>query len=298
MGLSGVCIFFFVSGFAITYASINESPKQFLIRRLLRIFPLYILFSLLEFCLNLNQNLKESELLLLVRQLVFNFVMIGDFVNVQPNLSGVAWTLRLEMLFYGIVYVSMQLEKRFHKNVEIRVSILVTASVVFGFISKLPSSPELGNQYYVSIFFSIFIIGMVFAMLRHETLSMSKTLVLTAIALGVHIFVVLKCKQIFLDLGNYITVTILIIIFTYLIKINAYLEYKVIRFAQVTYSFYLLHTFFLTFVITQIYKLALPQGDLGIFFVSLFSTYVVFKICFFIFDNIENPLIQYSKSIN
>jgi peptidoglycan/LPS O-acetylase OafA/YrhL len=89
-GLTGVCIFFFVSGYAITLASLKESSKTFAVRRFFRIYPLYVFVSLLELVIIYITQKENVNLLQLVKHAILNVLMVGDFMSVTPNISGVA----------------------------------------------------------------------------------------------------------------------------------------------------------------------------------------------------------------
>lgn len=97
----GVVIFFLISGYVITKVLLNESPKEFLIKRFFRIYPLYWFAVLLQHFLS-NEAVSFSKL-------IAQMLLVGDFFATPYALGGVEWTLRIEILFY----LQMSLLKRF-----------------------------------------------------------------------------------------------------------------------------------------------------------------------------------------
>jgi peptidoglycan/LPS O-acetylase OafA/YrhL len=107
LGQFGVILFFLCSGFIIIYTLQNVSTlKEFAIRRLFRIYPLYF-FSFMIALLFLPQNIS-------LKSIVFNLIIMGHFIH-NPFL-GLYWTLSYEVIFYIIVSVLWRLDilKRFN----------------------------------------------------------------------------------------------------------------------------------------------------------------------------------------
>lgn len=101
-GAFGVMVFFLVSGFIITQVVMNESTAVFAIKRVFRIYPLYIFACLLEWGLTqgppLDWHLRLAQ-----------WLLIGDLVGAPYTLGFVEWTLRVELLFYVFMAVVARL---------------------------------------------------------------------------------------------------------------------------------------------------------------------------------------------
>lgn len=94
-GGAGVVVFFLVSGYVITRVLLSEDAVTFAIRRAFRIYPLYVLAVVIEGVLHpvpWQRMLLQSTLL-------------GDWLHTPLALAGVEWTLRIEILFYGLMAV-------------------------------------------------------------------------------------------------------------------------------------------------------------------------------------------------
>lgn len=135
----GVPIFFCISGFIMTHIA-HEAPDNFLVRRLVRIVPIYWIATLLMFFLEqqgllnlpytggvwLNFILHEPRSLAtwiashsgsadafsqLLKSLFF-IPYVGPSGSMQPVLA-VGWTLNLEMYFYALFWVFIQVNRRY-----------------------------------------------------------------------------------------------------------------------------------------------------------------------------------------
>lgn len=100
-GGAGVVVFFLVSGYIITHVLQSENAVEFIIKRIFRIYPLYIFAVIVEISLSAPFYIQYPEAIPIhLPQWVAQILLIGDFFNATWALGGVEWTLRLEILFY------------------------------------------------------------------------------------------------------------------------------------------------------------------------------------------------------
>jgi exopolysaccharide production protein ExoZ len=99
-GYAGVDVFFVLSGFIITYSIFKDSKpvmiKKFLIKRFIRIAPVYWLLTLLIYPLYLfvpSLNGYQSDPVVLLKSFLF-------FPQEQNPVLAIGWTLNHEMKFY------------------------------------------------------------------------------------------------------------------------------------------------------------------------------------------------------
>jgi len=107
IGHATVSVFFFLSGHLIykmykkKYSNKNNPIINFYLSRILRIFPIFILITVLFFLLNYFLNLdhiSEEKIGWLP-----NYIIIGfNFFNVKHAIIGTAWSLEIELIFYII----------------------------------------------------------------------------------------------------------------------------------------------------------------------------------------------------
>jgi len=94
-GLVGVVVFFLTSGYIITHVLQSETAGQFAIKRIFRIYPLYVFAVLAE---GIAAGTWPPASTLLPRLL-----LLGDFFKTPYALEGVEWTLRIEIVFYAFM---------------------------------------------------------------------------------------------------------------------------------------------------------------------------------------------------
>lgn len=102
IGKIGVLLFFLISGFVIPMSLLRPRKKPlltFAISRFFRLYPVYWL-SIILFCVVLSVLPMEGKTWSW-SQLAVNFTMFQKFVGVA-DINGVAWTLQIELIFYGM----------------------------------------------------------------------------------------------------------------------------------------------------------------------------------------------------
>ena len=95
-GSVGVTVFFLVSGYIITHILHEQNPLEFVVKRVFRIYPLYIATVLITYLV----AWEKPSFSVLIPQLL----LIGDVFHTPYALNGIEWTLRVEMMFYGIIF--------------------------------------------------------------------------------------------------------------------------------------------------------------------------------------------------
>lgn len=98
-GTFGVELFFVISGFVILPSVLRYSPREFALRRILRIYPLFFVFTLLFVLLNAATNLYPN--LNTLKAVVAGFLFVNLFSGTE-QLTPNAWSLSFEILFYTL----------------------------------------------------------------------------------------------------------------------------------------------------------------------------------------------------
>lgn len=80
----------------------SEKTTEFLIKRFFRIYPLFIFAVICEAIVN---KLVDGTPLPPTWQWIPHFLLLGDFVGIPTSLSGVEWTLRIEVAFYVLMAI-------------------------------------------------------------------------------------------------------------------------------------------------------------------------------------------------
>lgn len=151
-GAMGVVIFFLVSGYIITYVLQNERPLEFYLKRIFRIYPLYIFAVFCEIALQLYNGIPTPPLTVIIPRLL----LIGDFFDTPLALGEVEWTLRVEILFYLFMGVLRGINITNKGNVLIGIFV-ITTFVLFE-MPPFPLSINFHNAY-LTIYIPFLFIG-------------------------------------------------------------------------------------------------------------------------------------------
>lgn len=116
-GAYGVDIFFVVSGFIMFYTTFDMGvrPSTFLVKRLIRIFPLYFILSTVMFSLvvlnPVSFNKESADVSAYLESVLFIPHWNPRLHNLEP-IVGPGWTLNYEMFFYLLFAASLFLRYR------------------------------------------------------------------------------------------------------------------------------------------------------------------------------------------
>jgi exopolysaccharide production protein ExoZ len=147
---NGVDLFFVISGFIMYVTSRRATPVDFLIRRVIRIVPLYWLMTLL---LILLHALKPAVFRSVIVRADFVLKSLF-FVPYSPTGAGgimepvlvAGWTLNFEMFFYGIFALALFAPLRWRlPAMGLLFVALITAAFGFGALKMTPSLDFLAN---------------------------------------------------------------------------------------------------------------------------------------------------------
>ncbi len=109
LGLTGVDLFFIISGFVI-FMTISKvsTTREFLVGRAARLYPAYwfcVTFTFFLICFTKNIYHNEPGITTdLLWQYLINLTMIQQLLGVE-HLDGPYWTLTIELLFYAFVAI-------------------------------------------------------------------------------------------------------------------------------------------------------------------------------------------------
>lgn len=111
-GSYGVGIFFLISGFVIPFSLSRETAKTFLIRRFMRIFPLYSIGLTITLISVYVSGLYFSRLFPYIFTDLFVHYIIGfRDLFLSKNIDGIIWTLEIEFKFYILCVLFIKLFK-------------------------------------------------------------------------------------------------------------------------------------------------------------------------------------------
>ncbi|WP_400190226.1 acyltransferase family protein [Hymenobacter sp. B81] len=180
-GYLGVEFFFMISGFVISLSAAGRSARQFLISRIVRLYPAFWLGCTLTFLVTyfVASTFKQPTL----GQFLVNLTMLQDFVGVR-SIDGVYWTLTYELKFYFLIFLLLVIN-RFQWLEPLCVAWLVySAMIYFGLKIKYVGVllfPDYGVYFVAGVLF--FLVRQRGPSLRHGLLLLLTYALSLAIAL-------------------------------------------------------------------------------------------------------------------
>lgn len=264
-GAIGVDLFFLISGFIISLSigRYLDNPNKFIINRLFRIYPLWLVLSLITFALFMLFSPFDRETY--INQLILSPLFLGKYSPLYSEpiiFSG--WSLRYEVFFYILVFIGIKL---FSKNKNLKQILVITLGLL-GLIGLFLDFSNAHIDFFFSSFFLLFSFGMLIEMnFKKLTLFFSNKLlvkILLVVSAFLMLFVMLffdkgyefigNAKE-FINLGNNIFVRrfyiwgIPSILFFLFFILNNFKENKILYFlGSISYSLYLIHSLFKPFV--------------------------------------------------
>jgi peptidoglycan/LPS O-acetylase OafA/YrhL len=193
-GWMGVCLFFLVSGFVITHVAYREKPLEFMVRRVFRIYPPLIVAILVAVVILRLQNGLEFT----PGQVLLSFTLLNYFQSPQVVTLGVAWSLVVELLFYGLVVIQMRTLKSFPALAPALAASLVLLVIL--------TSKDFGGTYFLfaatAAYVPYLLIGQVIYLRASHRIGNRAALALAALCFGAIVFGILRIHTQFLPMDN------------------------------------------------------------------------------------------------
>jgi peptidoglycan/LPS O-acetylase OafA/YrhL len=308
-GAFGVDIFFVISGFIIAYV-VSKNTNQFLLKRVIRIVPLYILATIvMTITVLVFPNVIRSTTISLQGFVKSIFFIPGPENRGQPIL-GQGWTLNYEMFFYLVMYLCIVLVKN-----EKYLSIVCISALAFIFvILNLINSEIFILNYYQNSLFPEFIYGMllyhIYIHIKNKcklTINQNiKVVLLFFLALASYAFMVFNGVGIFpLPLNRNIVFGIpaLILVASLLFMENNIKDTKIIKFGiklgEASYVMYLIHYHVVIFMARIIFNRIFGQNS--IFLIELIKIIIAFIVTIIlsiiVYQFVDKPIQDLFKKI-
>jgi peptidoglycan/LPS O-acetylase OafA/YrhL len=171
VGAYGVDLFFVISGFVMVYASERYfgqpgGPKQFFLRRLVRIVPLYWVATtaMLAYLIVLRSgNIAGEDLSWSAIAGSYAFLPVPRPSGLNVPVLGVGWTLNIEMFFYAVFALAVLMPRQ---KAVLMASVLLIVTVAAG--QLLGSSPATSPSAAWNPILLEFIYGMLIGLVYRE----------------------------------------------------------------------------------------------------------------------------------
>ncbi|NRA12355.1 MAG: acyltransferase [Crocinitomicaceae bacterium] len=303
LGVTGVDLFFIISGFVI-FMSIEriKTPQDFLRRRFFRLFPVYwtiVTFTAILTYFNFAEMINVAPLT--TSRYLSNLTMFQKLLGVQ-SIDGPYWTLLVEMQFYIIIAIAL-LTKR------IKV-VLIICSLFLGFLlfNELVMQP-ISSEWFEWLFFKadlrmpiimripFFLAGILFYKLyKKEGNWMTMVGILACYITALLIFQSLGPAKSYISLPQYVfTTSIYFGVFILFLQnqLNFIVSPTTLFFGRISYSLYLIHQFLgINLIMPYLekhYEIPYIQGAIISIAVSTLLAFIVTKY-------VEEPSIRYYRS--
>jgi len=258
-GQFGVDIFFCISGFLVMYTTNKKgvSNKGFLLKKLLKILPLYYLLTLITYVLaSLKPELfytTEAVVINLIKSLIFiPYEVNGVIMPVLP----IGWFINQTIELYIIFYLAMKINFKYRGVIcAIIILILVGVGLVFD-ISFIPLK-FWTNSVLLEFIFGILVFYFYTWLTKKEQVAANHSLLINILGLGM--MSVLIGFMFWIDFHNFrinrvfsfgIPAFLLLVIFTCLFA-SLNLKNKLFKFfyfiGNISFSLYLTHYFVIKF---------------------------------------------------
>lgn len=233
-GGAGVIVFFMVSGYIITHVLQSENSLTFIVRRIFRIYPLFIAAVLMEAT---AWHYVAQAPFPSFAELLPKLLLLGDFFDVPYSLGGVEWTLRVEILFYLFMAVLKSCGLlRFTQWLPVA---FVAISGVLYLSGPFPDFAGWTNGYF-NMFFPYLLIGVIVYLAEKRLANVFVAIVAISVIVALTMAQVPKYNAV-LAHSHFLEIALAVFGFSWLLRSKISANAAIITLSEMTYAIYLTH---------------------------------------------------------
>lgn len=284
-GAAGVVVFFFTSGYIIAHVIQSETAGEFMVRRIFRIYPLYVIAVLSEL---LVTNTVTGDPVPPVAELIPRLLLLGDFFGTPFALGGVDWTLRVEIMFYLFMAVLKGVGAIDRPNT---LPWIISAASLCLFLAGPFPNWSVWTNGYLNMFGPFLFIGVLVYIFEKR---LANRYFCAAIILSCYFLSVTKTAQYKVTLSESHFALLALVLF-----VGAWFFRESIRgnavtrmLSEMTYSVYLLHLWSWSYLEILAVKFGLEGGS-----AKVFKIVVLFAICYGVTITVERGGIRLGKHV-
>jgi len=296
LGSYGVAIFFLLSSFLTVHTTENRYDK-FLLKRAIRIIPLYYIITLFTFIVALYKpnwfNTITATFPNLIKSLLF-IPYKNDNGSVRPILD-VGWSLVAEVWFYIIFFVAMKISHKYRAEITLAI-LLILYAYIYIYSIKPNMSNSVFNQYKLSVLslatgvFIYIVWKKYLCQLSFNVDNLTLKRSCTCIIYCIYVIFGMLYNLFIANGYNVLALIFPITIFTvFLTTNNIIIRFKPILFVgTISYSLYLSHEFIVKGVSRLIFEL--EEVRIDTIAVSVLCVFVAVAIATFIYNFLEKKI--------
>jgi peptidoglycan/LPS O-acetylase OafA/YrhL len=285
-GGAGVIVFFMISGYIILYVLQKELPLEFLIKRIFRIYPLLIFAIFIQVILSYvvyNTPINIHTTLL-------QMSLMGDFFNTPYALSGVEWTLRVEIMFYVFMFI-LSFTPLLHNKGYVLLLLFTALILSLKMIAPFPNENFIG---YFSTHIPFLFLGSVIYMYEKKNINLLALLLFIGITFYTYFKAIEEFSPQWLQ-TNFAITGFGIFIILWLIRENLQhiptsINLFINKLALLTFSVYLFHLFLWSYIELLLEHMGLDS--------SLFILIILFMWCRLMYLFIETPMNRLGQKLS
>jgi peptidoglycan/LPS O-acetylase OafA/YrhL len=240
-GYLGVDLFFMISGFVILMSAENKSLREFIVSRVVRLYPVYWFGCIFIFAFSYLWPVKSFNLDW--SDLFINLTMFQAYFE-RPNISTVFWTLVIELQFYILICVAL------YTGLIKKVEWLLLGWLGLSIVADYIPVPNFVRWFLVLEWCYYFVAGAIFYRVWKDRLTIFRAIVLTLAALQAlkhaYWYMLVKERMSGIDYEPTILALIIISFFGFFILLSTNKlpgNYKLFaKLGALTYPLYLIHS--------------------------------------------------------
>ncbi|WP_348823529.1 acyltransferase family protein [Flavobacterium aestuarii] len=299
----GVDIFFIISGFIIAYM-VNKNTHNFMLKRIVRIAPLYYIATAFTLSLALFKPEWFKNVVVNGEAVLKSIFYIPYRINSSGPILSLGWTLNNEMFFYFVMFVCIV----FIKNKKFLV--IACGSLIGLFLLSLYFTNT--NLYVLNFYKKGLLPEFIFGLILYyfwELYKSKQTLVFTyaALILGVLSLVFMIFNDLtheFSFLGRNISrgipallfVNAFLVLENYINEENVFIKLG-LKLGDASYAMYLFHPFMVFFLTRLVYPSTIGKSDF--FLIEFFKLIIAFVVVcigsILIFEMIDKPILNWFR---
>lgn len=281
-GGAGVVVFFLVSGYIITHVLQTEHTGEFLIKRIFRIYPLYIVALLIQHIF-LAVAGQAPGLSTLVPQLL----LVGDLFGTPYALNGVEWTLRVEIAFY-IFMATLRWFDVGHRHRSMLPILYVATTLLCGFLAPIPSA-EIWSKGYLTIYGPFLLLGSLIFLLEKRHISTTVAIFFVGLVFYQYFSLIASYQRNWLG-AHFAPLAFLIFLVSWGFRKQLTAAPWVLLLSEMTYAVYLFHNWFFEYA-----KSGLAAINVSVLNPDVQALLVLLVVCFFMVRSVEKPGIRLGR---